>query len=182
MAIRDRSYLWCAVFLLLVASGCGSSRGVEDARRKAEEGDPAAQYRYGVTCAQREEDAEAVKWFRRAAEAGNVDAQGSLAFMYASGRGVARDDVEAATWYRRAADRGSAEAQYNLGIAYATGRGVAQDDLAAHVWVSLALSRTLNGKREKWSKALDAISRRLTEAQLDEARRRAQEWKPVEGG
>ena len=40
--------------------------------------------------------AEAVKWFRRAADQGNVQAQFSLGFMYEDGQGVQQNNAEAA--------------------------------------------------------------------------------------
>ena len=69
------------------------------------------------------DDAEAARWYRRAAEQKHADAQFKLARMYATGRGVPRDDAEAARWYRRAAEQKHADAQNNLGIMYANGRG-----------------------------------------------------------
>ncbi len=42
------------------------------------------------------DDAEAVKWYRKAAEAGNAKGMVKLGLLYAKGRGVAEDDVEAA--------------------------------------------------------------------------------------
>ena len=81
---------------------------------------------------------EAVRWFRRAADQGNVTAQNNLGVMYANGQGVPQDYAQAARWYRRAAEGGSATAQNNLGNVYATGRGVAQDDEEAARWFRLA--------------------------------------------
>jgi len=57
-----------------------------------------------------------VKWFRRAAEWDNADAQ------------------KRAEEFRRAAEQGIAEAQYNLGFMYLYGYGVAQDDAEAVKW------------------------------------------------
>ena len=41
---------------------------------------------------------EAVKWFRRAAQAEYIQAQYYLAIMYAEGKGVARDNLRAYMW------------------------------------------------------------------------------------
>ena len=49
--------------------------------------------------------AEALKWYRLAAEQGNANAQDNLGVMYANGHGVPQDDAEAVKWYRLAADR-----------------------------------------------------------------------------
>ena len=50
--------------------------------------------------------AEAVKWYRMAAEQGHAKAQFNLAVMYARGRGVPEDDVRAYAWYNLAAEQG----------------------------------------------------------------------------
>ena len=54
---------------------------------------------------------EACKWFKKAAEQGDVDAQNNLGEMYYFGYGIDQDTQKAITWYRKAADQGSAEAQ-----------------------------------------------------------------------
>ncbi len=79
-------------------------------------------------------DAEATKWFRKAAEQGDVMAQYNLGIMYDVGRGVTQDYAEAVKWYGKAADQGDAKAQYNLGLVYVKGQGVAQDNAGAVKW------------------------------------------------
>ena len=59
-----------------------------------------------------EDDAEAVRWYRLAAEQGHASAQFNLGLMYARGLGVSEDDAEAVRWYRLAAEQGHASAQY----------------------------------------------------------------------
>jgi TPR repeat protein len=75
-----------------------------------------------------------VKWYRKAAEQNDAEAQCSLGICYANGRGVAKDEVEAVKWYRKAAEQNDAEAQCSLGICYANGQGVAQDEVEAVKW------------------------------------------------
>jgi TPR repeat protein len=58
--------------------------------------------------------AEAVKWYRMAAEQGNVDAQFVLGYLYYSGEGVEADTDEAIKWYRKAADQGNKAALNSL--------------------------------------------------------------------
>ena len=58
-----------------------------------------------------QDDAEAVKWYRLAAEQGNAAAQYNLGVMYDKGEGVPQDDAEAVKWYRLAAEQGAAAAQ-----------------------------------------------------------------------
>ena len=67
--------------------------------------------------------AEAVKWYRLAAEQGHASAQHNLGILYREGRGVPQDDAEAVKWTRLGAEQGDANAQYNLGLMYALGRG-----------------------------------------------------------
>ena len=55
--------------------------------------------------------ADAVRWFRLAADQGHAGAQARLGFMCANGRGVPQDDGEAARWYGLAADEGDAGVQ-----------------------------------------------------------------------
>lgn len=78
--------------------------------------------------------AEAVKWYRRAAEQGNAAAQFNLGWMYDDGRGVPEDHAEAVKWYRRAAKQGNAPAQHNLGAMYERGQGVREDHAEALKW------------------------------------------------
>ena len=62
-----------------------------------------------------QDDQEAVRWYRLAADQGLAQAQYNLGVMYANGEGVPQDDQEAVRWYRLAADQGLAQAQLNLG-------------------------------------------------------------------
>jgi uncharacterized protein len=58
--------------------------------------------------------AEALKWYRLAADQGNASAQNNLGGMYAAGRGPPQDYAEALKWYRLAANQGNALGQNNL--------------------------------------------------------------------
>ena len=49
---------------------------------------------------------EAVKWYHKAAEQGDAEAQWHLGRCYRRGNGVAQDEAETAKWYRMAADQG----------------------------------------------------------------------------
>lgn len=80
------------------------------------------------------DEAEAAGWYRKAAERGDAQAMASLAFFYASGRGVTKDDAEAIRWYRSAAQLGNAQAMLSLALLYQEGRGVAKDDAEAAGW------------------------------------------------
>jgi len=70
-----------------------------------------------------QDDQEAVRWSRLAAERGDAVAQSNLGLMYAKGQGVPQDYTEAVKWYRLAAEQGDAVAQSILGLKYAKGQG-----------------------------------------------------------
>ena len=92
--------------------------------------------------------AEAVRWYRLAADQGHAAAQFSLGLRHSNGQGVLQDDRQAAAWYRLAADQGLAEAQAVLGQLSGTGRGVPQDDAEAARWyrhVSVAIEKRIGG-------------------------------------
>jgi len=69
--------------------------------------------------------AEAVTWFRRAADAGDVGSMYQLACCYEFGSGVAIDFVQAVAWFRRAADAGDVGALFQLAVCYEFGSGIA---------------------------------------------------------
>ena len=56
------------------------------------------------------DDQEALKWYRKAADLGDSNAQYSLGVLYAQGRGVSMDEALALDWYRKAAEQGNARA------------------------------------------------------------------------
>ena len=58
-----------------------------------------------------EDDAEAVRWFRLAAEQGHVDAQLNLGVLHVTGEGVPEDAVNAYAWFSIAAAQGNAHAK-----------------------------------------------------------------------
>ena len=108
----------------------------------AEQGDALAQalvgdmYKEGLGVKQ--DDVEAVKWYRKAADQGGLRSQYSLGVMYYNGVGVKQDYVEAAKWYRKAADKGYTMAQFNLGLMYRDGEGVKQNRTVAKEWLGKA--------------------------------------------
>jgi len=97
--------------------------------------------------------------FRRAAEAGNTDAQLELGTFYDPltqpiRGGFTAEGVRAADWYERAALAGVAEAQRKLGLLLAKGgAGLAADTAKAKTWLQQAAAQ--NDADAK--KALDAL-------------------------
>ena len=71
-------------------------------------------YWRGVRVAQ--DYAEAMKWYRKAAEAGHVQSMTFLASMYRKGEGVPKDGAEAVRWYRNAVVAGHVDSMGELGL------------------------------------------------------------------
>jgi uncharacterized protein len=99
---------------------------------------PEAQFnlgaRYYTGTGKPQDYAEAVKWYRKAADQGHGMAQNNLGVMYSKGQGVPQDYAEAVDWYRKAAKQGNSTAQSNLGTMYEKGQGVPQDYGEAVKW------------------------------------------------
>ncbi len=62
---------------------------------------------YGDGKGVHENKAEAVRWYRKAAERGHIEAVASLGLCYAHGVGVPEDKTEAMSWFRKGADLGA---------------------------------------------------------------------------
>lgn len=85
----------------------------------AELGDAHAQYKVGMMSLIGElpasTSADAVRWFRRAADQGLPEAERIIGNLYAEGIGVPQNDAATIKWYRLAAEQGDAVAQFYLG-------------------------------------------------------------------
>ena len=149
----------------------------------------------------------ASKDLRKAAEAGNPDAQNQLGIFYSEGL---QDYVQAKRWFEKAAEQGHAGAQVNLGTLYLQGKGAPQSDQMALSWfrraaqkqdalafAKLGLMYALGrGVTQDYVKAhmwynlsathgekrsasfRDSIAKKMTPAQVAEAQRLAASWTP----
>ncbi|MBP1885836.1 peptidoglycan-binding protein [Sinorhizobium mexicanum] len=110
----------------------------------AKGGDPLAFYEIGTRFTEgrgvKEDPAEALKWYQRAADAGVIPAEYRLANLYEKGSGVTRDPVKAKTLYLKAAAAGNASATHNLAVMLASGRDGAPDFAEAAKWFEKAAS------------------------------------------
>lgn len=89
--------------------------------------------------------AEAVKWYRKAAEQGHAGGQIALGVHYYNGDGVEQDNAEAMKWFRKAADQGNAEGQFLLGNCYEHRIG---DKVEAVKWYKLAAEKGFEEAKE----------------------------------
>ena len=113
-----------------------------------------------------------MKWFRKAAEQGDAEAQYNLGVCYDDGEGVVKDQFEAIMWYRKAADQRNDKAQYNLGVCYANGEGVAKNEVITYQWWLLA---SANGNDDS-KRYISILEKSLTAEQRAEGQRLATEW------
>jgi TPR repeat protein len=86
----------------------------------------------------RENEAEAVRWYWRAAEAGEKTAMMMLGWHYQNGRSVSQDTAQAIRWYRRAAELGNAQGALRLARFLAQGHGGADGRAEATRWYRVA--------------------------------------------
>jgi TPR repeat protein len=136
---KIRSLMRSAVFQLPSQQTEADHKLLANIRAKAQKGDAQSQYELGRAFDEgslgvAKDEAEAVKWYRKAAEQNYTLAQNKLAGCYYKGEGVARDYVEAAKWFRKAAEQNNADAQSNLGACYGLGKGVAENEVEAVKW------------------------------------------------
>lgn len=78
---------------------------------------------------------EGMKWVRKGAALGDVEAMAHLGLANVEGIGVEKNHAEAVKWLRRAADQGNVTAQNNLGVCYLHGYGVGKDFAEAEKWI-----------------------------------------------
>src|ERR1051326_4761996 len=102
--------------------------------------------------------AQAVGWYRKAAEQNHALAQYNLAVAYTKGEGVPREPFEAAVWYHRAAAQGVVAAMVNLAILYERGEGVDTSTADAYGWYRAAARRGSGPAKRRADELLQAFS------------------------
>jgi len=127
----------------------------------------------GVT----QNDHEALKWFRKAADQGDVYAQTNIGLIYEAGQGVPQDYKIAAQWYQKAAERQHEIAQRKLAYLYETGQGVPQDYVKAYTWYAIAsVWKDSEGEAMAADDPRLRIGPHLTPEQISDANQSAAEW------
>ena len=85
-----------------------------------------------------------------------------------------KDTNVALDWLLKAADKNYSTAMMVIGKLYAKGDGVAQDYIAAYMWFTLAGKHGAKTASE-WLATGDKL---MTSDQINEAKERAEAWKP----
>jgi len=109
--------------------------------RAAEAGCARAQYEFGSWCAEHKSKQEALEWYRKSAEQGEMSAVYSIGYAYERGLGVERDAREAVKWFRKAANMEYLRAQSALGGCYYRGDGIERNFEEAVKWYRAAALR-----------------------------------------
>lgn len=121
-------------------------KGIDDLRKRAEQGDMIAQYDLGVSYRQgdgvRKDYEKAAQWWLRSAEQGNAEAQYLLGASYAIGEGVPQNDAESMKWWIRAAEQGHKKAQHLLD----EWKNAPRDNIKeAYIWLSIMADKGFSG-------------------------------------
>lgn len=133
----------------------------------AEQGHVVSQWRFGALCETGQgglvppDGKEALHWYTLAAEAGNSQAQSSLALLLEEGKDdVPRDETGACRWHRAAAEQGHALSQYCLACLLVEGRGEPRNEADAEQWLRRSAEQGFGPARE----LLDEIRAKPTAA------------------
>ncbi len=122
---------------------------------------------------------KALQEYQAIAEQGDARGEFGIGYMHHYGHGVPRNQIEAIKWFRQSASHGNIPARQYLGIMYQKGEGVEKDLVTSHMWHSLFSRDAPNDRDRGYTKeTLTKIERKLSEAQLAQAKKMAGEWKP----
>ena len=106
------------ILTALLAFQSAAASEFDEMKALAEHGNIAAQFNMGVMYADGEgvpeNDSEAVKWYRKAADQGYARAQFNLGIMYANGEGVPENSIRAYVWWSMGKTQGNAMAAGNI--------------------------------------------------------------------
>ncbi len=195
------SSIMVACTMLLLMNACGSSRPLRAAqdkptqvapqaagpaspiqrlRMQAERGNVEAQFALAQAYDRGrdvpKDKTEAVRWYQLAATHGDAFAQNALGDNYWEGTGVSKDDTEAVRWWRLAAAQGFAPAQHSLGkILSGGGQRVSIDKTQAYMWLALSAAQG----DEEAGRQSDILSKQLKPAEMMNAKKLVQQWKPT---
>jgi len=146
---------------------------------KADGGDADAQFslglRYGNAVGEARDFAQAVRWYRKAADQDCVLAQYNLGVMFARGQGVPQDDASSAGWIRKAAEGGDAGGQYDLGVLCHRASvnplrpGTMESRIEAYKWLHLAAAQGYKDSAAAWER----LTITMTRTEVVEGNRRA---------
>ena len=163
----------CAVCLAVVAFAQEQKvPSVDETKQKAEAGNAMAQVQYAQMLQLgkgiEKNEAEALKWYHKSAEAGNHFAQANMGLFCQTGScGMTKDLAKAAEWYGKAAKQGNSYAQYYLALLYENGSGVKKDIKKAAELYGEAANGGMSSAQVRYAICLtrgDGVDRNIDEA------------------
>ena len=108
------------ILTVLLTSTAFAAPDFDETMAAAKQGAAYAQYNLGIMYANGvdvpENDAEAVKWYRKAADQGDAFAQSNLGRMYYMGEGIPENTIKAYVWFSMAKTQGETHASTNLDL------------------------------------------------------------------
>ena len=111
--------------------------------QKADSGDVKAQNELGQFYAEKGYFIEATKWYRKAANQGDAEAQFNMALAFYNGSGVVFNEDSAFFYQLKAAEQGYANAQIEIGACYENGKHVDKDMAKAIYWYEKAAEQNI---------------------------------------
>jgi len=126
----------------------------------------------------REEDIEegyktAFKWYKAAADQGEVHSQSMIGKMYCAGEGVPKDYSKSFKWYKCAAENNEETAQWVIGVMYFEGIGVREDKIAGLKWLLIAFETNPNDGLLNY---INKCEKQLASWEIRKAERTALSW------
>jgi TPR repeat protein len=181
MRTLGKQFAFAATLAAAIVAAHGQTVGIDPALlARAYGGDAAAQVLVGESYAAGKGVAQdliaAAKWYKKAADTGNVTGELHLAALYRDGgKGFPRDMVQAVAWYRKAAEQGDVTAQATLGVLYSIGQGVSQSYVEAYYWLDLAAA-VKGPRQEQYSANRQLIGTHITTDELAKVEERVAAW------
>ena len=122
---------------------------------------------------------KAAEWYQLPSRRGRPDAQFHLGSLYKQGLGVVQNYDLALKWLTKAANYKHAPAQASVGEMYRDGLGVEKDNIKSFMWFELAANNSKAKEQTRYLASRDELTKKMTSSQINEAKRLAAEWKPV---
>ncbi len=213
-AVAERPLLAWSGEDLLLAAGAGGGAGqwwaerrdnvwealnqTPEARAKrfaetqalADKGDTAAQLLLGQMFFEgvgvEKDETKAIGWWKKSANAGQLDAQFALADAYSKGLGgLERDREKSVYWWSKAADQlrvksdsGDRPAAARLGYMHAKGMGVHPDPMLADLLLRIGSGDPAQVERDAHAALIERVERDLAPVQIKQVAGLLASWKP----
>jgi TPR repeat protein len=141
-----------------------------------------ADYEAGIRHYEAKRHLDAINEFTVLAERGHGGSEFMIGVMYFYGAGVPKDTGIAAVWFHKSALKGHPPAQLAFGSIHIRGVGVEQNLTDAYMWLMLAAQSNVPGLVTQATTLRDDAQKEMNAQQVEDARRRAREWRPRRAG